>query len=329
MAAEIQTEPHRRETADALPDGAIGNAGATRADPPRWARGGGGAAVALLLSILIVWAAMLFLPGLASRVGSLPDAPLPLARAVETRAVLLASAGVVAGALLIAWLMRQRIALGMKRPGLIVAAFPAGALGIATALALSWAAGAATLVSDRAVVGGGAVLLLGALLVGWSALAEELMFRGVVQPLLQRAWGGAPAVVLSAAAFTVPHYLGGWRDPLSLLNIFGAAVWFGLLALRTGGVLAPWLAHIGWNGVEALLFGASPNPGIGAYGSWIDVDLAGAATLGGSAEGLNASLTVTLVLAALIAPLAAGMVRRTKGWPEWKRDDERQHLRIP
>ena len=69
-------------------------------------------------------------------------------------------------------------------------------------------------------------------------------------------------------------------------------------------MLAPLLAHVGWNGAEALLFGASPNPGIGAYGSILDVDLAGPALLGGSADGLNASLTATAMLVMLIGSLA-------------------------
>ena len=61
--------------------------------------------------------------------------------------------------------------------------------------------------------------------------------------------------------------VGGWGHPVSLLNILLAGIWFGLLALRTGGLLAPILAHFGYNWAEEMIFGASPNPGVGAFGS--------------------------------------------------------------
>ncbi len=97
--------------------------------------------------------------------------------------------------------------------------------------------------------------------------------------------------------------MGGWRDPVSLLNITLAGVWFGLLAWRTGGILAPTLAHAGYNWAEEMLFGASPNPGVGPFGALFDADLTGSVRLGGSADGLNASLLLTAVLIAIILPL--------------------------
>jgi uncharacterized protein len=89
----------------------------------------------------------------------------------------------------------------------------------------------------------------------------------------------------------------------SLLNITLAGGWFGLLAWRTGGILAPTLAHAGYNWAEEMLFGATPNPGISPFGALFDVDLTGPVRLGGSADGLNASLLLTAVLAAIILPL--------------------------
>lgn len=257
-----------------------------------------GALAALAAVMLIVWAVLSFVPGLSDRIGA--------ARGAETRAALLTPAAIIVGTLLLSWAFHQRFTLTRRAPGLVAAALPAGALAVSGATLLSWVGGAAHLVAAPALRGGLGALLLGWLLVIWGALGEELMFRGFLQPVLHRAWGMGAALVASAAAFAFLHYLGGWRDPVSLANIFAAGLWFGLLAERTGGILAPLLAHAGWNGVEALVFGAAPNPGLGSYGSLLDIDLVGPALLGGSEDGLNASLTVSAVLAILIASLVIG-----------------------
>jgi membrane protease YdiL (CAAX protease family) len=250
--------------------------------------------VVLILTIAIAWSALVFGPGLADRAG-----PLTAPISGEDRAVLLTFGTLIGGALLLAAVLRQPIALGVRAPWLI-AALPAGAIGVCAAVGLSALAGAAAFAPDHASPGL-ATLMIGSLVVLWAAFAEELLFRCVLQPVLARAWGVAAGLVVTATAFTLTHYLGGWRDPVSLLNIFIAGSWFGVLAWRSGGLLAPMLAHFGWNGAEALVLGASPNPGIGAHGSIADVELFGPAILGGSSEGLNASLTATIILAILVA----------------------------
>jgi membrane protease YdiL (CAAX protease family) len=88
-----------------------------------------------------------------------------------------------------------------------------------------------------------------------------------------------------------------------LLNLFLGGVLFGLLAVRTVGLLAPICAHFGWNWGEQLLFGLDPNPGSSVFGAIFDRDLAGDALWGGSGEGLNASVIVTLTLVALVTAL--------------------------
>jgi membrane protease YdiL (CAAX protease family) len=262
---------------------------------------------ALILTVAIAWSALTFGPGLAGGAG-------PGAISGEDRGVLLTFGTLVAGALLLAAILRRPIALGRRRPWLIVMALPAGAVGVSAALGLSALAGAAGIAGSRPPTGA-ASLMIGGLVLLWAAFAEELLFRSVLQPVLARAWGVAAALVLTAGAFTLTHYLGGWRDPVSLLNIFLAGSWFGVLAWRTGGVLAPTLAHFGWNGAEALLLGVSPNPGIGSHGSIADIDLSGPAILGGSGEGLNASLTATIILILLI--VAGGW--RWRGGPDRER----------
>jgi membrane protease YdiL (CAAX protease family) len=139
--------------------------------------------------------------------------------------------------------------------------------------------------------------------IGQSA-SEELLFRGWVQPVLVRGWGPAAAILITALAFAALHVAGGARTPLTLVNLMLGGILFGLLAWRSGGLAAPIAAHAGWNWAEAILFGLDPNPGAGGFGAIHDLDLLGTAWWGGSAEGLNASLAMTLTLVALILPLA-------------------------
>lgn len=204
-------------------------------------------------------------------------------------------------AISVSLILRQRIVAGGRAPGLILSSLPVGVVAVTVAIGMAAAANAV------AVIGSGEqgflLLMTGTLLIGAKAVGEEALFRGVLQPLLCRTWGVAAGIALTAIAFTAIHVAGGWRDPVSLLNITLAGGWFGLLAWRTGGILAPTLAHGGYNWAEEMLFGASPNPGLGDFGALLNLDLTGPAMLGGSADGLNASLLLTSVLLAVSLPL--------------------------
>jgi len=179
---------------------------------------------------------------------------------------------------------------------------------VAVALGAAWMAGVATAAGPVAPSGLG-LLATGTGLIAVQAVAEELMFRGLLQPILIRAWNAGIGIAITALGFAAVHLVGGWRDPVSLVNVCLAGVWFGVLAWRTKGVAAPMLAHFGYNWAEEMLFAAAPNPGRGAFGSIFDVDLVGPAAWGGSVEGLNASLALSFVLILLIVPLA---VRRAR-----------------
>ncbi len=198
-------------------------------------------------------------------------------------------------------------ALALRPTLLTGTAFLAGALAVSLGLAAAGAGGVAAMRPGSGIAVG--PFALGTLLILLGVVAEELLLRGLLQPVLVRAWGTAAGVSASALAFVLIHMVGGWGQPMSLVNILLAGLWFGLLALRSGGLAAPILAHFGYNWVEEMIFGASPNPGVGVFGSAIDVDLTGPAIWGGSIEGLNASVVISVVLGALALSLA---LRRTK-----------------
>jgi membrane protease YdiL (CAAX protease family) len=222
------------------------------------------------------------------------------------------------------WRVAPRDTLIGPQPGTMLGLGAAlGAGGLLSAFAYAWLSGAV-------VPGAGAAVRPGLMVVGLSAAVvqaggEELFFRGWVQRRLAADWSPVAGLLVTAIVFAGLHLLGGARASLSLVNLLLGGVWFGLLAQRTGGVMAPAAAHILWNASEQLLLGLDPNPGVGSYGALFDRDLVGRAIWGGSDEGLNASVAVTLVLIALILPLGRwGGVQttvalaRAKGGPDFR-----------
>ena len=144
-----------------------------------------------------------------------------------------------------------------------------------------------------------AALPVGVLVTLLQVVAEEAMFRGYVQPLLVRGAGAGVAVPLTAVAFAGLHAVVGGVEPVMLANMLLGGVLFGLLALYRG-LGAAIGAHFAWNMVEQLGVGLDPNPGTGAFGAVIDLDLSGAAHWGGSAAGLNGSWAMAIALLAAI-----------------------------
>lgn len=183
----------------------------------------------------------------------------------------------------------------------LVAGMAIGVGGLTVALGDATLAGA---VVRGPASGSVMVLLLGTLVTIGQSASEEIFFRGWLQRVLARDWGPVAAILVTAIAFAGLHIAGGARTPLTLVNLMLGGVLFGLLAWRSCGLVAPIAAHAGWNWAEGILFGLDPNPGTGSFGALHDLDLSGAALWGGSAEGLNASVAMTLVLVALLLPFA-------------------------
>ena len=178
-----------------------------------------------------------------------------------------------------------------------------GAAGLALALGGAAAAGSVGAAAEPVALRPEVLaqgLLLSALLVAVQVGAEEVFFRGWLQPLLCLRWGPWVGLGATSVLFGAAHALLQPVSPLALLNmVLGGAV-FGLLALRTGGLWAPFAAHWVWNWGEQSVAGATPNPGVDPIGSLFDVDLAGPTLFSGGADELNGSLSTTLVLTMLL-----------------------------
>ena len=190
--------------------------------------------------------------------------------------------------------------LGEKPASSAAFGFAIGAVGVSLAAAYAWLAGTMSQLPGQS---GLALLLAGTMLIILQAGSEEVYFRGWLQPVLAERWGTAPAIVLAAVAFALLHVIGGARSPITILNLLLGGLLFGLLAASRGGIAAAAAGHIGWNWTEQVILGLVPNPGLGAFGSLMDWELAGATLWGGSEEGLNASLAMTFALALFVVPL--------------------------
>jgi len=175
-----------------------------------------------------------------------------------------------------------------------------GVAGLVLAVAIA-SFGATLVVGQGAVIG--ATIVAGSALILFQVSSEEIFFRGWLFRAIEGSAGASAAICLSALVFAGFHLLGGTRSALTLANLLLGGIWFGLLAWRSGGLVASLLAHFSWNATEELIAGLSPNPGTGQFGALVDLDLMGKPLWGGSEEGLNASVAMSIVLVALILPL--------------------------
>lgn len=104
------------------------------------------------------------------------------------------------------------------------------------------------LMQDRA-----SMILIGVFGITLAPLAEELIFRGFLQPLLVRTLGVAPGILLAAIPFGLLHfseYGNSWRHAVL---ISGAGAAFGWMRHRTGSTQASAVMHSAYN----LLFFAA------------------------------------------------------------------------
>jgi len=201
----------------------------------------------------------------------------------------------------------RRVWRSERRP--LLAAAAGALLGLAGFGAVLTLAGAAGAVHPGAA-GFAAGALAGLLVFAYQAGAEEVLFRGWMQPVLCARFGPWVGLLVVAAVFGVMHLVGGPKGPLAVVNLMLGGLMFGLLALRTGGLWTAFAAHGVWNWTESCALGLDPNPGVGAFGALIDLDLAGPALWSGGADGLNGSLALTLVLGVIVTGL---IVLRARG----------------
>ncbi len=100
---------------------------------------------------------------------------------------------------------------------------------------------------ESLISGRGSLFLVALFAVVLGPVFEELLFRGFFQPLLERAMGAWPAIVLASTGFALLHgqeYQWMWQQ---LLVVGLAGVAFGYARYKTGSTAAGALLHGGYN----------------------------------------------------------------------------------
>ena len=111
------------------------------------------------------------------------------------------------------------------------------------------------------------------LLVMFAPFCEETFFRGALLKGFRYSWGAVVGIAASSALFAVFHIL-----PPRMVATFVLGLWFGALAVRSGGLAAPMLAHAVNNSLVLLLFAheldtipiwlAAPGAAVALLASW-------------------------------------------------------------
>jgi membrane protease YdiL (CAAX protease family) len=91
----------------------------------------------------------------------------------------------------------------------------------------------------------------------WAALSfvEELTFRGYILQGLTKAWTMPVAVVASSLLFGMVHLIDPNVQPLAILNICVAGLFFAVAYLVTRSLWLPAGIHAGWNLAEIHILG--------------------------------------------------------------------------
>lgn len=213
--------------------------------------------------------------------------------------------------LLMTWAIGMR-ALGLDRGDLRWAPAPVGVRGFFGGFGLGALAAGVALVAAVAVGSaywsrdsGGPVdyvaqVLKTTLVLAPAALSEEIMFRGVPLVLLASVAGRGTALVLvSAAAFSLLHWVNPDVTPLALGNIALAGLFLGVAFYAPGGLWTAFGAHLGWNATLAAL--DAPVSGLPFDIPLLDYHAGEPAWLSGGRFGPEGGLVATFALALAIA----------------------------
>lgn len=182
-----------------------------------------------------------------------------------------------------------------KAPGGFALGLVLGVVPALVALGLSVPLGGARFLRDAGgateyftVIGQTALVLLPA------ALVEEIIFRGVGQVVLARAFGRIPALVALSLLFSLAHILNPNPTPLGLINIAAAGIYLGMVFYAPGGIWTAWGAHFGWNATLAAL--DAPVSGLPFRIPLIDYAPGGPSWLTGGSFGPEGGLLASVAL---------------------------------
>lgn len=146
------------------------------------------------------------------------------------------------------------------------------------------------------------------------AAAEEALLRGYPLQALSEAWGPAPALLVTSAAFGLLHAANPEVSWIGLVNTGLAGVFLGALYLRTGSLWWPSGAHLGWNWTHGFVMDL-PVSGLEVVDApGLEGHAVGPELLSGGAFGPEGSVLATVALVAAAAwTWSTGRLGPTRG----------------
>ncbi|MDK2971737.1 MAG: protease family protein [Candidatus Sumerlaeota bacterium] len=143
------------------------------------------------------------------------------------------------------------------------------------------------------------------------AVGEEVLFRGILQRILEEGLGTVPAIVVSGLLFGVAHLMNpeaSWQAALLIGGVGGTLL--GLLYAYTRSLWAPIAAHWAWNFMEGVVLGL-PVSGLESV-RLLEAKISGPLLWTGGKFGPEAGLIALASLAPAILVLAVMVLRRAE-----------------
>jgi len=130
---------------------------------------------------------------------------------------------------------------------------------LAAGLAFTWVAGGEPTELDKLMRSSTATRVTIALLAALTApLVEEIVYRGVLYPTLQRSMGMFWAVLLVSVLFTLPHVPQYYNNLAVVTVIFVLSLCLTLVRALTGRLLPCFIIHLVFNGIQSVIMLAEP-----------------------------------------------------------------------
>jgi membrane protease YdiL (CAAX protease family) len=104
-----------------------------------------------------------------------------------------------------------------------------------------------------------AALLIAFIATATAPLVEEIIYRGVLYPALQRTMGAIPAVLIVTLMFAGPHVQQYWPNLAAISSITLLSAVLTVIRARTGRLLPCFVIHLVFNGIQSLIIVFEPN----------------------------------------------------------------------
>jgi len=144
------------------------------------------------------------------------------------------------------------------------------------------------------------------------AVAEEIIFRGIIFRMIWQRWGVAIALAVSALMFGFIHYLNPSSSIWTSLAIaLEAGLLLGAAYVWSDDLWLPIGIHWGWNFIEGPVLGLPVSGALPGY-SILTLEVSGSELITGGAFGPEGSLTAVVTGLAITAFFLVGASRKKR-----------------